>query len=642
MKKYILFTAVLSAVQIFAAEYYVSPSGNDSNDGSKAKPFATITCAASKVKAGDTVKILPGLYREEIKFSKKGTANAPITFQGTRGKDDKYLTIIEAPGVSPAKWQHAPEIAPKVWKTPMKKRPDGVLMDGKMIIYINRLTMALPRKNIKHKIFKNEDITGKFGKNCTRIPGLDLLALPDDVLMTGGQLKRRKEPFFSTIGNVMAGWHKGYLYVRFANDSTPEKHTFSAYRGDGFSCDGAEHLVFKNLHLRASNNQFRIQNSSFITIDSCLLMNGGKRVFIKHGSSDITVKNSILTSGFINPDHYASHSPEDRRGRLVYVVFKYIVGTALSDDVGVTVHGGKNVTICDNVILDGLIGMQAWGPGMHVYNNVVTRMASCGIVTGPETVGEFHHNLVSYCGILQRFHRLREKHAKRLEYHYLNYYLQHKTSGTEMFIHCESQLVGDDVINFEPGTKIYKKKPPKPVYPGDFFIYHNTFWGGNRLSPAFNGESRARRFGEPFPFCLLNNIIRYSPKLNDWQHVFDNNLLYLLFDIGSTGEKATPNILKNNKVLSFEESKKIWNNSNTAGIPDISLRDDSHALGVGIDVSKPFSYRDRNYSALPGFKPGYFKGNVPAAGALQQGEGMDHYIMLAKKLAAAKKVIDQK
>ena len=139
-------------MQLSAAEYYVSPSGNDSNDGSKAKPFATITCAAKKVEAGDTVKILPGLYREEIKFSKKGTAKAPITFQGMRGKDDKYLTIIEAPGVSPAKWQHAPEIAPKVWKTPMKKRPDGVLMDGKMIIYINKHTMALPPKNITRKI----------------------------------------------------------------------------------------------------------------------------------------------------------------------------------------------------------------------------------------------------------------------------------------------------------------------------------------------------------------------------------------------------------------------------------------------------------------------------------------------------------
>lgn len=628
------------AIPVFATDYYVSPAGNDSNPGTLKKPFATIMFAAQKAEAGDTVKILPGLYREEIEFSKKGTGSAPITFQGTRDKSGKYLTIIEAPGVTPADWQKAPEIAPKVWKTAVQKRPDGVLMDGRMIVYINRKTMELPRKNITRSIMVPGDISSKFGRNCKRIPGLDLLALPDDVRMTGGQLKKRRELFFPTIGNVMAGWHDGYLYVRFADDSTPGEHIFSAYRGNGFTCSKAEHLIFKDLHMRASSNQFCFRNSRFITIDGCLLMNGGKRVFVDADSSDITIKNSILTSGFIQPDHYASHSPEDKRGRVVYITFKYIVGTALSDDVGVTARG-KNVTIHDNVITDGLIGIQAWGSGMRVYNNVITRMASCGIVTGPETVGEFHHNLISYCGILQRFHRLREKHAKRLEYHYLNYYLQHETSGTEMFVHCESQLVGDDVINFEPGTKIYKKNPPKPVYPGDFFIYHNTFWGGNRVSSPFDAGRTAKRFNEPYPFCLFNNIMRYSILLNDWQHVFDNNLLYLFSNTGMTAGKAAPNIIKRNKILSLEESRKIWNSNKIAGIPDITLREDSPALGIGKDVSKPFSYRGRNYPALPGFKPGYFNGASPAAGALQQGEGMDHYIMLAQKLAAARKIIAQ-
>jgi len=629
---------LLAAFAAEGAELFVAKSGNDANPGSAAAPFVTIAKAAAAAKPGDTVKIGPGLYREEIELGKKGTAAAPITFQGTRDRSGKYLTIIEAPGVTPAEWRRAPEIGPKVWKTAVPERPDGVLMDGKMIVYINARTMALPRKNITRRIFAQGDISSKFGKECKRIPGLDLLALPGDVRMTGGQLGKREESFFPTIGNVMAGWHKGFLYVRFADDSTPEKHIFSAYCGNGFTCTKAEHLIFKDLHVRASSNQFRLLNSRFVTIDGCLLMNGVKRVFVDAASSDITVKNSILTSGFIQPDHYASHSPEDKRGRVVYLTFKYIVGTALSDDVGVTAQG-KNVTICGNVITDGLIGMQAFGPGMHVHDNVVTRMASCGIVTGPETVGEFHHNLVSYCGILQRFHCLRQRHAKRLEYHYLNYYLQHETSGTELFVHCESQLVGDDVINFEPGTSIYKKNPPKPVYPGDFFVYHNTFWGGNRVAPAFDAGRTAKRFNEPYPFCLVNNIMRYSMLLNDWQHVFDNNLLYLFSNAGSG--KAAPGIIGRNKILSLEESKKIWNPGKPAGIPDITLRENSPALGIGKDVSKPFSYRNRNYPALPGFKPGYFKGAAPAAGALQEGEGMEHFVMLARKLAAARKIIAQ-
>ena len=204
MNKYLCFLAVM-AIPAFAADLYVSPAGDDGNPGTPDKPFATITFAAQKAGAGDTVKIGPGLYREEIELGNKGTAAAPVTFQGTRGRDGKYLTIIEAPGITPANWQRAPEIGPKVWKTAVKKRPDGVLMDGKMIVYINRKTMDLPRKNITRRIFAQGDISGKFGKECKRIPGLDLLALPDDVRMTGGQLGKREELFFPTIGNVMAG-----------------------------------------------------------------------------------------------------------------------------------------------------------------------------------------------------------------------------------------------------------------------------------------------------------------------------------------------------------------------------------------------------------------------------------------------------
>ena len=133
--------------------------------------------------------------------------------------------------------------------------------------------------------------------------------------------------------------------------------------------------------------------------------------------------------------------------------------------------------------------------------------------------------------------------------------------------------------------------------------------------------------------------MRYSILLNDWQHVFDNNLLYLFSSAG--GGKGAPNLTGRNKILSLEESKKIWNPGRTAGIPDITLRKDSPALGIGKDVSKPFRYRNRNYPALPGFKAGYFKGAAPAAGALQQGEGMEHFLMLANKLSAARKIIAQ-
>jgi hypothetical protein len=59
---------------------YVSPSGNDSYDGSEAHPFATIQKAADVVEPGTIVYVLPGTYNEDVVVEQDGTANARIVF----------------------------------------------------------------------------------------------------------------------------------------------------------------------------------------------------------------------------------------------------------------------------------------------------------------------------------------------------------------------------------------------------------------------------------------------------------------------------------------------------------------------------------------------------------------------------------
>src|SRR5215467_14511154 len=47
-------------------QYYVAPTGSDSNDGSATAPWRTISHAAEMVAAGDTVHVLPGVYNESV------------------------------------------------------------------------------------------------------------------------------------------------------------------------------------------------------------------------------------------------------------------------------------------------------------------------------------------------------------------------------------------------------------------------------------------------------------------------------------------------------------------------------------------------------------------------------------------------
>ena len=61
---------------------YVAPSGSDANDGlSREKAWRTLAKASEEARAGDTVIVADGVYRETIAPVASGVASAPITFK---------------------------------------------------------------------------------------------------------------------------------------------------------------------------------------------------------------------------------------------------------------------------------------------------------------------------------------------------------------------------------------------------------------------------------------------------------------------------------------------------------------------------------------------------------------------------------
>lgn len=68
---------LLAARAAFATEYYVATTGSDSNPGTEASPFATLTKAATIAGPGDTVLIRGGNYAPTsgTTFSKSGTSD---------------------------------------------------------------------------------------------------------------------------------------------------------------------------------------------------------------------------------------------------------------------------------------------------------------------------------------------------------------------------------------------------------------------------------------------------------------------------------------------------------------------------------------------------------------------------------------
>ena len=72
---------------VFAEEYHVSVEGNDSHDGTAAKPFKTISIAAKVAQPGDTITVHEGTYRERIVPPRGGESDSKrIVYQAAAGE----------------------------------------------------------------------------------------------------------------------------------------------------------------------------------------------------------------------------------------------------------------------------------------------------------------------------------------------------------------------------------------------------------------------------------------------------------------------------------------------------------------------------------------------------------------------------
>ncbi|MCS7069688.1 MAG: Ig-like domain-containing protein [Meiothermus sp.] len=74
--------------------FYVGPGGSNTNDGSRERPWATITYAAAQLKPGQILRVLPGTYNEAVSVSVSGTASQRIVI----ASDTRWGAKINAQG----------------------------------------------------------------------------------------------------------------------------------------------------------------------------------------------------------------------------------------------------------------------------------------------------------------------------------------------------------------------------------------------------------------------------------------------------------------------------------------------------------------------------------------------------------------
>ncbi|MCE5240241.1 right-handed parallel beta-helix repeat-containing protein [bacterium] len=116
----------LLAMPLPAAELFVSPSGNDANPGTLAKPFRTIGQAASVMQPGDTCRLRGGVYRETVRPASSGAEGEPLCFAAYKGE---AVTVSGADPLTGAWTRHQGDI----WKLATPLKFIQLFSDGKML-----------------------------------------------------------------------------------------------------------------------------------------------------------------------------------------------------------------------------------------------------------------------------------------------------------------------------------------------------------------------------------------------------------------------------------------------------------------------------------------------------------------------------
>lgn len=88
MNRYIWLSilAITMAAVARANTYYVSTKGSDKNPGSEAKPLRTVQKAADMARAGDTILVRGGVYREHVVLRFSGQERKPIVLKDYPGE----------------------------------------------------------------------------------------------------------------------------------------------------------------------------------------------------------------------------------------------------------------------------------------------------------------------------------------------------------------------------------------------------------------------------------------------------------------------------------------------------------------------------------------------------------------------------
>jgi len=259
-----------------AATYYVDDSGSNSNPGTLASPFRTITYGLTFLtNPGDTLYVRGGTYNERaVIWNKNGTSSAPIYVGGYNGE----LPVIDGTGIGP----HS---------TVSINSSSYVVFDGFKVQNAPQTAILM---------WNAHNITVKYCTVQTAVnagihAGGDTVNAAHDIVIRNNTVRdtvRENIP-----GANPSSWAQAVSCVMANNVTFKDNYVYENY-GEGIDCIISDNCTITNNKLWDNKgSQIYLDNAQHSLVDSNYIYNTGDSEYFRDGlpSPGITVANETYS-----------------------------------------------------------------------------------------------------------------------------------------------------------------------------------------------------------------------------------------------------------------------------------------------------------------------------------------------------------
>jgi len=373
-----------------ATTWYVSPLGSDWMDGEKATPFRTIKYAMDQAQNGDTIHLMPGTYREHVRF-KPGCS---ITLEGSRA------AVVDASDMKfKPTWSRSKEMPDGTWETPADTEFRTITVNGKWLTMLNykRVTPEAAAK-MPARVY-GETVRQEFDDEVINIWDYHVIF-------------RRGIGKYGWTGINRIGMYdpkRKVIYFRDVKNVEPDslKFTFTRQNEPAIRIQDADQCVIRGITVRNGTTGVEMIRSNGTVVEDCAFLLCEFGVRIKEKCNDCKVRSSYFTlPGCSVTDPWKDEAWDNWMAHKVGGYW---------DRVAIFVeNSGDRHEIHDNTIEDHWGGIQdtfdhagrpkevTFNRDLNVHHNRIHIISDDALEpNGSGINGRWHHNRISRsrCGV---------------------------------------------------------------------------------------------------------------------------------------------------------------------------------------------------------------------------------------------------